>query len=80
MVGIAVVEILLAKGTGAALSALGKTKAGAEFLARIGKLADKTGELANLSKTKIAGLFSDEAATLTNQKGKSSTRKICKTV
>ncbi len=48
VVGTAVVEILLAKGTGAALSALGKTKAGAEFLARIGKLADKTGELANL--------------------------------
>lgn len=60
VVGTVIVEIILAKGAGAALSALGKTKAGAEFLARIGKLK----ELANLGKTKIAGAFSDEAALL----------------
>ncbi|MDQ3747873.1 MAG: hypothetical protein M3367_02490 [Acidobacteriota bacterium] len=64
VVGTAVVKILLAKGTGAALSALGKTKAGAEFLARIGKLA----EITNLGKAKIVEAFSDEAATVAKQK------------
>lgn len=62
VVGTVVVEAVLAKGAGAALSALGKTKAGAAFLARVGKLAEKTGELANLGKAKIAEMFSDEAA------------------
>ena len=64
VVGTAIIELLAAKGAGAALSALGKTKAGAEFLARIGKLADKTSELASLGKAKIAETFSDEAASL----------------
>ncbi len=67
VVGTIAVEAVLAKGAGAALSALGKTKAGAEFLARIGKLAERTGELANLGKAKIAEMFSDEAATLAKQ-------------
>lgn len=64
VVGTVVVEAILAKGAGAALSALGKTKAGAEFLARIGKLAERTGELANLGKAKVVKAFSDEAAAL----------------
>lgn len=64
VVGTVVVEAILAKGAGAALTALGKTKAGAEFLARIGKLAEGTGELANLGKAKVAEVFSDEAAAL----------------
>lgn len=59
-----VVEAVLAKGAGAALSALGKTKAGAEFLARIGKLK----ELTNLGKAKVAEMFSDEAASLASQR------------
>ncbi len=58
VVGTVIVEALLAKGAGAALSALGKTKAGAEFLARIGKLK----ELVNLGKAKVVEAFSDEAA------------------
>lgn len=70
VVGTAAVEIILAKGTGAALSALGKTKVGAEFLARLGKLADKTGEIANLTKVKIAEKFSDEAASLASLRAK----------
>ncbi len=59
-----IVEALLAKGAGAALSALGKTKAGAEFLARIGKLK----ELVSLGKAKVAEAFTDEAAGLAKQK------------
>ncbi len=50
VVGTVVVEAILAKGAGAALSALGKTKAGAEFLARIEKLAERASELANVGK------------------------------
>lgn len=67
IVGTVAVEAVLAKGAGAALSALGKTKAGAEFLARIGKLAERTGDLANLGKAKIAEMFSDEAAAVAKQ-------------
>ena len=64
VVGTVIVEALLAKGAGAALSALGKTKAGAEFLARIGKLK----ELVSLGKAKVAEAFTDEAAGLAKQK------------
>ncbi len=64
VVGTVIVEALLAKGAGAALSALGKTKAGAKFLARIGKLK----ELTNLGTAKVAEAFTDEAAGLAKQK------------
>ncbi len=58
VIGTVIVEALLAKGAGAAFSALGKTKAGAEFLARVGKLK----ELVSLGKAKVAEAFTDEAA------------------
>ena len=64
VVGTLAIEIIAGKGAGLALSALSKTKAGATFLARIGRIAEKTGELANLSKVKIVEAFSDEAANL----------------
>ena len=65
-----IVEALLAKGAGAALSALGKTKAGAEFLARLGKLKEFT----NLGKAKVIEAFSDEAARLASQRIKQALR------
>lgn len=63
-VGTVAIELLLAKGAGLVFSALGKTKAGAAFLAKIGKIGEGMDDIAKAGKAKLAKVFSDESAEL----------------